>query len=433
MTLQLKSFGIAFGDQVVVAKADLVFPTGGPLVLVGSAGAGKSTLIRTLAGLNDAQPSLRVWGDASLDGRPVGSGNRAELVYQNARLLGVSLRENLVSALPDRASLTMQQQDDAIEALLTSLELSHLQPHIDSNVAFLSTADKRSVAIARLLLRGPKLLMIDEPTATLKDDEAHSILDLLKTVAKNLQTLIVTHNRKHALELGGSTALLAGGKLFPSETTAAFFARDGDDPQGRYARTGRCDLPAPNADPDSLSPEAPEPVRIDLPLVPSHTLGPRGFYWLVPGKIGGCPRPGVVLDLAVDVEALQRLGATRVVNLEEEIYYDPDVFQNAGIEVCHFPIVDMKTPTFDAARSFCTEILRRADDGDVVVAHCRAGLGRTGLLMALLSITAGHTASEAFDHVRGINPKWIQSDEQIDFLPAFEQDLAAQEQERAPG
>ena len=55
----LRGFGIAFGAQVVLSDVSLTLPSRGVLLLLGSAGEGKSTLLRTMAGLNDAQPSLR--------------------------------------------------------------------------------------------------------------------------------------------------------------------------------------------------------------------------------------------------------------------------------------------------------------------------------------------------------------------------------------
>jgi atypical dual specificity phosphatase len=59
-------------------------------------------------------------------------------------------------------------------------------------------------------------------------------------------------------------------------------------------------------------------------------------------------------------------------------------------------------------------------DGDVVAFHCRAGLGRTGTMLAAQLVWAGHPPRAAIDTVRSINPRCIQSDAQIQFLRQFE-------------
>ncbi|MCA9609854.1 MAG: hypothetical protein KC619_29855, partial [Myxococcales bacterium] len=96
--LRLRGFGVAFEQTVVLASIDLDVPSRGIVNLVASAGEGKSTLLRTLAGLNDAQPALRTWGEAIYLGEPLGA-QRPALVQQHARLLTATVRENLVSAL----------------------------------------------------------------------------------------------------------------------------------------------------------------------------------------------------------------------------------------------------------------------------------------------------------------------------------------------
>lgn len=423
MLLSLAGFGVAFGDQVVLVDVSLHLPRCGTFVIVGPAGAGKSTLLRTVAGLNAAQPSLRTWGYATFDGLPLSSSNHPQLVHQNARLLGVSLRENLVSGLENRGAYTKAEQDVLIGDLLASRHLSHLNEHLGKSVALLSRLDKRRVAIVRQLLRNPKALLVDEPTTALDDEDVGPLLALLRHEAEHRAVLVVTHNQAHARSLGGTTALLAGGVIHDVQPTEEFFSTRGSPPKDEFLRTGRCSIPSPNARPEDLAEDAPRPYAAPQPTTPPEVYGPRGFFWLLPGQLGGCPRPGVVGELEHDLDALQRLDASVVVNLEETIVYPVEPLVARGFELWHQPIDDMDVPSLADAAELCAAIEGALAAGKAVVVHCRAGLGRTGLFMALYLIWQGTGAAEAFDRVRDINPKWIQSDSQIDFLPTFQQFL----------
>ncbi|HRC58224.1 MAG TPA: hypothetical protein PKU97_20010, partial [Kofleriaceae bacterium] len=62
--LALKGFGVAFRERIVLSDIELDVPARGVSVLMGPCGGGKSTLLRTVAGVNSAQPDLRQWGTA---------------------------------------------------------------------------------------------------------------------------------------------------------------------------------------------------------------------------------------------------------------------------------------------------------------------------------------------------------------------------------
>ncbi len=68
--LALRGFGVAFRERIILGDIDLEIPDRGVVVLLGPGGTGKSTLLRTIAGFNDANPSLRTWGEALFLGAP---------------------------------------------------------------------------------------------------------------------------------------------------------------------------------------------------------------------------------------------------------------------------------------------------------------------------------------------------------------------------
>lgn len=92
-----------------------------------------------------------------------------------------------------------------------------------------------------------------------------------------------------------------------------------------------------------------------------------------------------------------------------------DLVRDAGLDWRHLPIADFSTPDagFMAAwREASQELHRRLDDGETIAIHCRAGLGRTGTVAALILIERGLTPEEAIRQVRRSRPGTIETDAQ---------------------
>lgn len=417
--LRLRSFGVAFGAQAVLTDVTFDLPRRGLTILVGPAGSGKSTLLRTLAGLNDAHPSLATWGTATLDGRPIQERTALDaasgevrrgvgLVMQHARFFLDSVRENLVSALPNRAALDPATQTRIVRSLLEVNGLRELVLRLDDDVASLSTPLQRRLAIVRALVSEPLLLLADEPTAGLEDHDALEVLTLLRVHAGFRSILFVTHNQRFARAAGGRTALLAGGSIQELAPTATFFSSPRTTHGHSFVRTGGC--VAASAEPQA-----------EVAVTRSRFEGPRGFFWVLPGRLGGLPRPGIVAAVEDDLAGLQRLGVSTLVTLEESPTVGPELLERFQIASIHFPVVDMGVPELEATRALCGEIETLLQRRQVVALHCRAGLGRTGTLLACQLIFTGEPALAALDRMRRLNPRCIESQPQIRFLSLFEQ------------
>lgn len=436
--LQLDSFGVAFGEQVVLAEITMRLSQRGLASLVGPSGSGKSTLLRTLAGLNDAHASLAMWGTALLDGEPIHlvtqpKGRPGELrggvglVMQHARFFLDSVRENVLSAMPNRSRLAPGTQAKIVGSLLEANGLAEMASHLDTDVCSLSKSLQRRLAIVCAVASEPVLLMADEPTAGLEDSEAEGVLELLQMQARQRSVLFVTHNQSFAHRAGGTTVFLAGGRIQEIAPAEEFFATPQTALGQSFVRTGGCVVASPDAKPDELdSAVAPSPQLPIAARVRSRYEGPRGFFWLWPGRLGGLPRPGIVSSVEHDLAGLERLQVTRLITLEETRPVDHELLFQHGIELIHFPIVDMGVPEFGPTARLCWTIDELLQDGQVVAAHCRAGLGRTGTILACQLIWSGESARDAIEIVRRLNPMCIQSQMQIEFLSAYEQYLQGQ-------
>ncbi len=419
--LTLRGFGVAFGPRIVLNDVDFEITGPGVHVVMGPSGTGKSTLLRTLCRINFAVPSFRSWGEASYLGAELGSGNSPGLVGQNARLLMSSLLENVISELPHRGELTHLGKHDAARAMLIDGGLEWLQDDLDRQVVDLPLAVQRHVAIIRAAGSGAPLLCIDEPTADLDDLGRRSLLSFLKKLGQSRAVLVVTHNQRDALELEGSVTLLAGGSIQGRGAAQTFFQAPPTPVATDFVRTGSCSLPSPNAMPEEVD-ESMRPYVLGIRKA-AHTYvpgaqGPRGFLWLKKGLLAGTPRPGIIQDLDYDLKALKRVGITTLVSLTTTPVDQADL-ERFGIKGIWMPIIDMCAPGLEEALAMCRTVDRLMKDGEAVAYHCRAGLGRTGTMLASQLIFEGVPALEALEKIRRIERGWVQSEAQVIFLQNF--------------
>lgn len=420
--LSLRDFGVSIGGKIILSSLTLDVPERGVTVLLGPAGTGKSTLMRTLAGFNDANPKLNTWGEATYAGRELSGDDRPSMVMQSAKLMISSVFENVASGLPERFNLTQAQQKEVVCRLLTHAGLETLIEKLDESVVELPLHTQRHIAILRLTASNPKAIFIDEPTFGLEKEEADTLLRYIKRECEHRAIMIVLHNQQEALYLGGKTILLAGGWVQETADTETFF----DQPQTMaavdFVRNGTCTAPSPNSKPEDIDPDFPikqAPVPDTAREFKSDVFGPRGFLWLKKGIIAGTPRPGIVAELEDDLEALQRVGITHLITLTETQPVDAEVLGQYGITNSWSPFKDMGAPSIDVALSLCEEIQMLNQQGHAVAVHCKAGLGRTGTILAAFLIWNGQGAVEALENVRQVEPRWVQSDDQVAFLEEF--------------
>lgn len=146
------------------------------------------------------------------------------------------------------------------------------------------------------------------------------------------------------------------------------------------------------------------------------------FRWVAKDRLAGCSLPGMFDELSNDLERLQEEGVRHLVSLTESAL-EPVPEDRDGLRFHHFPIDDMGVPQPRKTESLCRDILRWADRGEPVAVHCKAGIGRTGTILACCLVTEGESAEDAVRRVRRVNSHYIQTEGQEAFLRHYEEYL----------
>jgi putative ABC transport system ATP-binding protein len=202
--------------RTVLEGVSLSIRAGELVVVRGPSGSGKTTLLAIVgAMLSPTSGEVRIDGEATSRLREP---HRAEIrrrkvgfVFQDLQLVdGLSALDNvLLPRVPDGVTT-----DDGRKAKAL-LERRGLGPLADSKARGLSGGERQRVALCRSLFNDPKLVILDEPTAHLDDEQARAIADELAALAKEGRALLVaTHDARIASSSGVDRTLdLAGGRL----------------------------------------------------------------------------------------------------------------------------------------------------------------------------------------------------------------------------
>uniref|UniRef100_UPI0040494C58 protein-tyrosine phosphatase family protein n=1 Tax=Fulvivirga sp. TaxID=1931237 RepID=UPI0040494C58 len=142
-----------------------------------------------------------------------------------------------------------------------------------------------------------------------------------------------------------------------------------------------------------------------------------GFKWVLEKKLAGAGKPGLYDDIDKDLDFLIDRKFDVIVTLTEDPLMIP---HEHSFKLIHFSIPDMGIPQPRPAYDLCLQIQELINEGHRVLVHCKAGLGRTGTILACMLVIQGMSSSEAIKKVRLVNRSYLQNALQENFIDHFE-------------
>lgn len=225
-TVQLQDVGLRFGDRAVLDAVSLEVAPRERLVIMGSSGTGKSTLLRLLIGtLQPDQGSIYIKG-RDITRIPLRKLNqlrmRMGMVFQYSALISsMTVRENLALPMEELTDKSTAEIDKIVEEKLEFVGLPETKKLLPDE---LSGGMRKRVAVARALVLEPELVLFDEPTAGL-DPVASSVIDnLILGLGErtNATCIVVTHELESAFRIASRMAMLYEGKIIEEAEPETF-------------------------------------------------------------------------------------------------------------------------------------------------------------------------------------------------------------------
>jgi ATP-binding cassette, subfamily B, bacterial len=218
-------------DRDAVTSLDLEVPAGGTLALVGETGSGKTTVASLMSRLYDPTAGqIRIDGVDIRDLRLADLAAIVGVVSQETYLLHATVRENLRYARPEASDAEIEEAARAaqIHDLIAGLPDGY-DTMVGSRGYRFSGGEKQRIAIARTLLRDPRVLVLDEATSALDNETERAVQEAFDGLARGRTTITIAH-RLSTVRDADQIVVLDHGRIIEAGTHASLLAS-----RGRYA------------------------------------------------------------------------------------------------------------------------------------------------------------------------------------------------------
>lgn len=193
--IKLKNISKSFGNHAIFENVSADLHAGKSYAIIGKSGSGKTTLLNIIGGLENASS-----GQVEIDGQVVKEANLAKFrkvyfgfIFQNYGLIDTdTVEQNLLIGLANQ-KISKKVAQEKLKSVLKRLDLDYLD--LSQKVFVLSGGEQQRLALARIILKKPKIIFADEPTGSLDPDNAQIILKhLLNDFGSDATILVATHD-----------------------------------------------------------------------------------------------------------------------------------------------------------------------------------------------------------------------------------------------
>ena len=222
------SFRYPDGDEYVLEHFNLKIPFGSNIAIVGETGAGKSTLVNLVCRFFEPTE-----GRVLIDGRDARERSQLWLhsaigyVLQTPHLFSGTIRDNLLYGNPDA---TQEEIDRALKLVSADEVVARMEKGIDSDVGeggdLLSTGEKQLISFARAILADPRILVLDEATASVDTLTEQKIQSAIDTIIQGRTSLVIAH-RLSTVRNADLILVVTDGKIVEQGTHAELLKKKG--------------------------------------------------------------------------------------------------------------------------------------------------------------------------------------------------------------
>ncbi len=220
--IECKGITKRFGSVLANDKVDLSIKYGEILALLGENGSGKTTLMNMLSGIYHPDE-----GHVLIDGKPVVINSPTDafshgigMVHQHFKLVDVMTAfENILIGTERERGISLKGLKDKVRELSEKYGLS---VNLDKKVYNMSVSEKQSVEILKVLYRGARILVLDEPTAVLTPQEIEKLFQILRKMKReNCAIIIITHKLGEVMSISDRVMIMRKGQSIETVETSA--------------------------------------------------------------------------------------------------------------------------------------------------------------------------------------------------------------------
>jgi phosphate transport system ATP-binding protein len=239
-----------FGERTAIKDVTMSIPQDAVTAIIGPSGCGKSTFLRCLNRMHETVPGARVEGQVEILGSPIyGEGTNPIAVRRHVGMVfqrptpfpTMSIRANVAAGLriaAKKGELRAPENEVIEEALKRAGLWEEVKDRLNASAIALSGGQQQRLCIARALASRPRVILLDEPTASLDPLSTQKVEELVYELRKSVTVVIVTHNMQQAARISDKTAFLLAGELVEFASTRDLFTTP-HDPRTEAYITGR--------------------------------------------------------------------------------------------------------------------------------------------------------------------------------------------------